>query len=181
MEIKCDIIINYLSHKKNTYFSHQILRGRNRRWQSVWTDSPSSLTIIMSITWMDCIRFSHVIGIADSGRWGIMWMVYRVSSKWCWIMHRQSDTDVTMTLLAWLVSHTLSAMTTLRHTERRFVFLLSILSFKWPMCNSQGNLTELDDNFSAIGIAATTLLSSKAFLWCPWTISGLLLNKQLLQ
>ena len=79
-------------------------------------------------------------------------------------MHRQSDTDVTMTLLAWLVFHTLSAMTTLRHTERRFVFLLSILSFKWPMCNSQRNLTELDDNFSAIGIAATTLLSSKAFL-----------------
>ena len=27
---------------------------------------------------------------------------------------RQSDTDVTMTLLAWLVFHTLSAMTTLR-------------------------------------------------------------------
>ena len=25
------------------------------------------------------------------------------------------------------------------------------------MCNSQGNLTELDDNFCAIGIAATTL------------------------
>ena len=49
-------------------------------------------------------------------------------------------------------------------TECRFVFLLSILSFKRPMCNSQGNLTELDDNFSAIGIAATTLLSSKAFL-----------------
>ena len=26
------------------------------------------------------------------------------------------------------------------------------------MCNSQGNLTELDDNFCAIGIAATTLI-----------------------
>ena len=72
-------------------------------------------------------------------------------------MHRQSDTDVTMTLLAWLVFHTLSAMTTLSHTERRFVFLLSIRSFKWPMCNSQGNLTEPDDNFCAIGIVATTL------------------------
>ena len=72
-------------------------------------------------------------------------------------MHRQSDTDVTMTLLAWLVFHTLSAMTILRHTERRFVFLLSIISFKWPMCNSQGNLTEPDDNFCAIGIVATTL------------------------
>ena len=76
-------------------------------------------------------------------------------------MHRQSDTDVdvTMTLLAWLVFHTLSAMTTLCHKERRFVFLLCILSFKWLMCNSQGNLslTEPDDNFCAIGIVATTL------------------------
>ena len=67
-------------------------------------------------------------------------------------MHRQSDTDVTMTLLAWLVYF----LTTLRHTERRFVFLLSILSFKWPMCNYQGNLTEPDDNFCDIGIVATT-------------------------
>ena len=58
---------------------------------------------------------------------------------------------------------TLSAMTTLRHTECRFVFLLSILSFKWPMCNSQGNLTEPDDNFCAIGIVATTFF--KYYLW----------------
>ena len=64
-----------------------------------------------------------------------------------------------MTLLTWLVFHTLSAMTTLRHTERRFVFLLSILSLKLLMCNSQGNLslTEPDDNFCAIGIVTTTL------------------------
>ena len=58
-----------------------------------------------------------------------------------------------------LESCTDSQMTTLRHTKRRFVFLLSILSFKWPMCNSQGNLTEPDDNFCAIGIVATTLNS----------------------
>ena len=35
----------------------------------------------MSIMWMDCIRFSHVIGIADSGRWAIMGRVYHVSGR----------------------------------------------------------------------------------------------------
>ena len=70
-------------------------------------------------------------------------------------MRGQSDTDMTMTLLAWLVFHILSDHITSYRTQE-FVFLLSILSFKWPMCNSQGNLTEPDDNFCAIGIVATT-------------------------
>ena len=36
---------------------------------------------LICITWMNCIRFSLVIGIAGSGMWGIMGRVYHVSSR----------------------------------------------------------------------------------------------------